>query len=456
MSLRSRIVLAVAVVFAVVGGLAGGLMLRQAELGLETAFDRAVRTRAGWLLSLVGVDPIVIPLPADTERMRLSYQSEGRSRELFRSPGWESLDGSSTRPARRPHPRQPGPIHRYVRQNGTYRTVTVQSTPDQTPDGRLTLTLAVPDASLRADVSRLRWLFGLGWLLSLALAFGAGYVVAGWLLRPIQTIVGQADRISNATTADPLRLPQTRDELYALTDALNRMLARLRERVETQQNFFGAAAHELRTPLTVMKTGLDVTLRRLRTATTEPDAPTTEFLAGQLDEVNRLTRLLDEFLTLSRPDDAQQPLNQTPVNVVELLQSCLDQLKTVAADYTVTIRFEPPADATFSLLTDATKLEHILLNLLENAIKYAVAGGVVTVGLSALPAGVLITVRNQTKRESGPTLDLLQPYFRADPLKEGHGLGLWISHRLTTLLGGQLRLDWQAFVFTAELTLPAT
>lgn len=67
-----------------------------------------------------------------------------------------------------------------------------------------------------------------------------------------------------------------------------------------------------------------------------------------------------------------------------------------------------------------------------------------------------IRIQNCTLRESGPTLDLIQPYFRADPLREGHGLGFWISHRLTTMLGGALRLDWQDFTFTSTLIFPVS
>ena len=434
MSLRSRIVLAVATVFAVVSLLAGWLMLLRAETSLQIAFDRATQTRAGWLLSMVSVDPVVLPLPAEAERMRVLYRSYGQTRELFRSPGFPNPITAK--------PTEKLPLH-------SYRVVAVQVSPEQlSPDSRLTLLLAVPDTSLRQDVDQLRWLFGLGWLLSLLLAFGSGYAVAGWLLKPIQAIISQANKIDNAATIDPIALPDAHDELYQLTDTLNRMLARIRESAELQRNFFGAAAHELRTPLTVMKTGLEVTLDSGKI-----DAQTTPFLTGQLDEVSRLTRLLDEFLTLSRPDYATQPLKIVPVDLPDLLNKCLGQLATVAADYEVTIQAGVSEQPIQPLLTDATKLEHILLNLLENAIKYAVAGSVVTVQLQQGKA-ILIQFQNQTARETGPVLDLMQPYFRADPLKEGHGLGLWISHRLTTLLDGELSLGWQQFTFTSTLTLP--
>ncbi|GAB4030126.1 sensor histidine kinase [Spirosoma jeollabukense] len=435
MSLRSRIVLAVTAVFATVSLLAGWLMLGRAEKSLQTAFDRAVQTRAEWLLSLVSMDPVILPLPTETERMQVTYNSYGRIRELFRSPGFPDKINSE----------QSSDKHQR-----SYRFITVQTTRDQLANGQVSLTLAVPDWSLRQDASQLRWVFGLGWLLSLAMAFAGGYVVAGLLLRPIQRIVNQANRIDSASVIEPISLPDSRDELYQLTDTLNRMLTRIRESAAQQRNFFGAAAHELRTPLAVMKTGLEVTL-----GSGLVDERTTPFLIGQLDEVSRLTRLLDEFLTLSRPENSSQPLKRTAVDASELIKKCLNQLVTVAAEYEVTTVFDDAVSPCQLLQTDAVKLEHIVLNLIENAIKYAVAGSVVSVQLHYFDSWT-VRVQNQTVRETGPTLDLMQPYFQADPLNEGHGLGLWISHRLTMLLGGELGLNWQNFTFTSTLRFPTT
>ncbi|RRB06720.1 sensor histidine kinase [Larkinella rosea] len=427
MSLRSRIVLAVLAVFAVVSGLAGYLMLLRAETGLQQAFDRATQVRAGWLLTLVSVDPIIIPLPNGTERMLVTYQSYGQTRELFRSPGFPNPEGNQT---------------------PSYRSITVQSSPEQYPSGQLSLTLAVPDKSLRTDIENLRNVFGLSWLLSLLLAFGAGYGIAGWLLRPIQHIVNQAEAIKTAEHAEPIALPKTRDELYRLTETLNRMLARIRESAEGQRHFFGAAAHELRTPLTVMKTGLEVTLHR-----GQADPQTHQFLTGQLEDVSRLTRLINEFLTLSQPDNLTPVLKKSQVILSDLIAKCLAQLASLTTDYNVTTTFERAVFSESPLTTDALKLEHILLNLIENAVKYAVSGSVVTVKLLQ-EENWIIQIQNRTLHESGPTIDLRQPYFRADPLKEGHGLGLWITHRLTSLLGGTLHLNWQSCTFTSELILP--
>ena len=435
MSLRSRIVLAVTAVFAIVSLLAGWLMLNRAEKSLQTAFDRTLQTRADWLLSLVSIDPVVLPFPTDRERMLVHYQTYGHSRELFRSPGFPN----TFRRGRH----QPSISY-------SYRSVTTQTTSNQLADGQILLTLAVPDATLQQDIRQLRWLFGLGWLMSLLLAFGAGYGVAGWLLRPIQSIVEQANTISSTSNSSRIQLPSSRDELYQLTDTLNQMLARIQENVELQRNFFGAAAHELRTPLTIMKTGLEVTL-----GNGQIDAGTRSFLTGQLDEVSRLARLIDEFLVLSRPDALTQPLNLAEVDLATLLTNCLTQLSVIATDYDVTTHLDWPAATETTILTDAVKLEHILLNLIENAIKYAVAASIIIVRLQRVGTNWQVDVENRTVRKNGPTLDLTQAYFQADPLKEGHGLGLWIGFRLTTLLDGELHLNWQNFTFKSTLILPA-
>lgn len=429
MSLRSRIVLAITIVFASITLIIGWLVLTRAEANLQHAFDRTSQTRADWLLSLVSVDPVILPLPTATEQMRVVYQTYGHRHELFRSPAFPTANATTF---------------------SIYRTTVARSSVDQFPNGQVSLTLCVPDARLRQDIRQLRWVFGLGWLLSLAMAFVGGYVVAGWLLKPIQRIIHRANAINDALSIDSMPLPKSRDELYQLTDTLNRMLARIRENAELQRNFFGAAAHELRTPLTVMKTGLEVTLDIGRL-----DERTAHFLAGQLDEVSRLNRLVDEFLTLSRPDEGAQFLQSTPTNVTQLIETCVQRLQTMAADYEVTIRFSSSEQIHQPVWIDARKLEQVLLNLLENAIKYAVPGSHITVHWNQADTWS-IQIYNQTVRENGPTLDLMQPYFQADPLREGHGLGLWISHRLTALMGGTLQLSWQQFTFTSTLILPIT
>ncbi len=458
MSLRSRIVLLVAAVFASISAASGWLMLNRAETSLQTAFDRTTRTRAAWLLSQVSVDPVVLPLPTNDERILVETDTYTDRHELFRSPGFpktippNQLVASEGKQQSDFQENKNNPQHSRTNQYRwflqTYRAVTIDQLADETTDTVVRLTLAVPDVGLRQDMEQLRRLFGLGWLLSLVLALLVGYATAGWLLRPIRAMVAQADQIGQATRIDPLTLPSSQDELYTLAVALNRMLDRIRDTISTQRNFFGAAAHELRTPLAVMKTGLEVTLNSGRIEPTlQP------FLQSQLDDVRRLTRLLDEFLTLSRPDDTPARLTLTSIQLPNLIANCVARLNTVAEDYAVTILFLPPDTPVEPLLTDAVKLEHVLMNLLENAIKYAVTGSIIKIQLIH-EESITIQIKNQTTHTDGPVLDLLQPYFRADPLGDGHGLGLWISHRLTTLLGGTLTLHWQSFQFTASIQHP--
>ncbi|GAB3703279.1 hypothetical protein GCM10027592_33070 [Spirosoma flavus] len=429
MKLRSRIVLAITLVFATISLLAGWFMLVRAETSLQIAFDRAAQTRADWLLSLISVDPVILPVPGSNEQMLVRYMAYGQTRELFRSPGYPTDERS-------------------IPFAETYRVVTSQSSPESVPASEVVLKLGVVDSSLRQDIRQIRWMFGLGWLASLLLAFSVGFVVAGWLLRPIQRITNQANTINDALFVDPIELPDSHDELYNLTDTLNQMLRRIRESAEQQRNFFGAAAHELRTPLAVMKTGLEVTL----IGDYNPEQ-VDYFLKGQLDEVSRLSRLLDEFLTLSRPDFNEQQLHYKEVQIVKLVEKCIGQLSSISGEYNVAISLWFGGTDGKTVVTDAVKLEHILLNLIENAIKYAVEKSAINVYIECNTSW-MVRIENQTGRESGLTVDLTQPYFQADPLKDGHGLGLWISARLTRLLGGNLALNWQNFIFSSTLHLP--
>lgn len=426
-SLRFRITLAVTIVFVGISTLVGGLILSTVETYLIRGFDRALQSRAQELLGKVAVAPVVVPLPGESEKIRINYQYQQQNRLLFQSPDFPQGDSLTT----------------------DYRQIAVHSQPNDLESGQVTLTLAMSMADLQQDLRSVRWKMGLSLLASLLLALLVGYGVAGWSLRPIQTIIRQTNQIETTQSITRLPLPPAQDELYTLTETLNQMLERLRSNAQLQSNFFAAAAHELRTPLTILKTGLEINL-------SETNVPKTikAFLADQLDEINRLCRLLEDFLLISRSDQMPVAIRQEPVLMNALLERAQHQLEGLIGLYEVSIAVDPAFQTQLPIWTDPLKAEHILINLLENAIKYAASGSVIRVGITVLFDQVIWSVENQTEQKSNPTQALLEPFYQGDPLKQGHGLGLWLTHRLVALLGGQLTLTWKNYLFRATVSLP--
>jgi signal transduction histidine kinase len=196
---------------------------------------------------------------------------------------------------------------------------------------------------------------------ALVLASLFGYGLASAALRPVEAM---RRRAASVTADSPTRLPvpRSRDELSRLAETLNEMLERLHASLEHERRFVADASHELRTPLALLRTELELALRRPRTARELRVA-----LQSAFDETERLTRLAEDLLLMARGDRGPLPLQREPLELDGVLE-------TVAA------RFERQADAAGAAIStsdsqllldaDPARLEQALANLVDNAIRY--------------------------------------------------------------------------------------
>ena len=221
------------------------------------------------------------------------------------------------------------------------------------------------------------------------------------------------------------------DELDALAEAFNETLDRLERSVGEMRQFSAALAHELRTPLAALRGEIELALRR---PGAEPGQQAV--FASQIEEIDRLTRLIDHILTLARAESGQIPLAFARVDVTALASSLVEQLEPVAQARGIDLRCEGSGDA--AVRGDAEWLRRLLLNLLDNAFKFTAPGGRVRVRTSRVGEQVAIEV---TDTGIGMTADVaarvFERFYRADPARssgaEGAGLGLslvkWIVDR---------------------------
>ncbi len=421
--LRGQLALAFALVFGLVVGLAGLYQYRQVGQVLHQGDDQRLRTRAYQLLDqidLSGALP-VLPLPNHGEQMRVVVQATGQpSRELFHSPGF-SVDNEA-------------------QAADNLRSVLVERvTYDEAGrSAQIQLWLAHSAGPLTADLRRVRlglWGALIGsLLLAAALAAGLGW----WVLRPLRRISQQARRIGAAPDAERLPEPATGDEVQELAQALNRMLDRLQAGAELQDNFLAAAAHELRTPLAILQTGLAVT-RQAPELPASLRAP----LDAQAQELQRLGRLVDDFLLVSRLRSDALPLTRRPVALDGLVLAAADQLlprfQEAGRQLHLTID-ETVAD--YTVAADADKLTTVVLNLLDNALRHAPPGAAVevAVGQEAATGYLYAEVSNAIKVSLGDLTRLTTAHYQADVLSGGAGLGLWLSNRIAELHGAPLAL----------------
>lgn len=270
------------------------------------------------------------------------------------------------------------------------------------------------------------------------LAFGAGWLLAGTALHPINRITQTAAAIgATQDFARRVAYAGPPDEVGRLAHTVNAMLARLQDAYQAQRRFVGDASHELRTPLTTIRGNLGLLQRDPPIAETDRVA----VLADLVSESERLSRLVADLLTLAR-SDAGRPLRREPVQLRPLLAGLLRRL--TAAEPGRAIALKGPADAT--ALGDPDALTQVVLILLDNALKFTPEDGTVSVSVAIHSAEVAIAVR-----DTGPGIapealpHLFERFYQGDAARAGGGtgLGLAIAQALTEGQGGTIRVESQ-------------
>jgi heavy metal sensor kinase len=228
------------------------------------------------------------------------------------------------------------------------------------------------------------------------------------------------------------------DELDRLAETLNDMLARLEEAFTQTRRFAADAAHELRTPLTVLKGGIEVALRAVRSPEEYRDV-----LASSLEEVERLIRLAEDLLLLSR-SIAGPETPQVPVELEPLLLEVFDVGVRLGRSAGVSVRIDDAGPATVH--GDAMALRRAMLNLMENAVKYTAPGGKVELSLLSDDRMATITVADTGMGiEPSDAERIFEPFIRLDAARGrengGTGLGLAIARSIVIAHGGTLTVD---------------
>lgn len=268
---------------------------------------------------------------------------------------------------------------------------------------------------------------------ALVVSLAAGWFLAGWALAPVGGITQAARRIAEGDLGQRLAVPPVRDELGTLAATFNEMIARLDASFHEIRRFSADASHELRTPLTVMKGETELALRRAR-----PAEDYKLVLESNLEEIDRLTRIVDELLFLSRADLGEVKMATLPVRFDDLVRDVQQQAAVLGQERGIQIVLGWLMPVT--ILGDELRLRELLLNLVDNAVKYSKPGGRVDVGLVTDGSQVRLTVSDQgIGIEPDALPHLFDRFYRSagarTHAKQGTGLGLaickWIveSHK---------------------------
>jgi len=221
------------------------------------------------------------------------------------------------------------------------------------------------------------------------------------------------------------------------------------------RQFSSALAHELRTPLAALRGEIELALGRLGTSDANRD-----HLASQIEEIDRLKRLIEQILTLARAEAGQIPLTFAPLDAGELAESLVDQLEPVAQARGIALTCERVAGAI--VRADGEWLRRLLINLLDNALKFTNEGGRVWVRVAPADDRVTIAV-SDTGVGIAPAdrPHVFERFFRADPSRtsstEGTGLGLSLVQWIVERHGGSITVESELGVGTTfTVSLPRT
>jgi heavy metal sensor kinase len=284
--------------------------------------------------------------------------------------------------------------------------------------------------------------------LGLLLATVGGYLLAAAALRPVDSMRRRASAISAATPEARLPVPRSRDEIRRLAETLNNMLGRLEASFAHERRFVADASHELRTPLTLLKTELELALRRERSAEELKAA-----LGSATEETDRLIRLAEDLLLMARLDQAELPLRCERVDLSDLGEQTAARFSGRAATAGRRVDVDIPAGS--EVEADRLQLEQAVGNLLDNAFLHG--GGTVTLQVRSRNGTVELHVTDEGPGFPSAFADhAFERFSRADEARAGggSGLGLAIVDAVARAHGGSAGLTQVARGADVWLRLP--
>ena len=302
-------------------------------------------------------------------------------------------------------------------------------------------------------LDRLIFVLQIGSPLAVLVSMFGGWFLAGRALRPVDNITNTAQRIAAGDLTQRIHTSST-DEIGRLASTFNDMIGRLEASIRQIRQFSADASHELRTPLTITKGETELALRKERT----PEAYR-EVLESNLEEIDRMSRIVDELLFLSRADLGEIKIAKEPVQLEYLIQEIQQQAQVLGKDREVetVVRHLEPAE----VAGDEWRLRELLLNIVDNAVKYSQEQGQIEIKLERAGNMAKLSVKDNGIGISPDDQKMIfDRFFRSDAarahVQKGTGLGLAICKWIAETHQGKIQVEstqGQGSRFTITLPL---
>jgi len=305
-------------------------------------------------------------------------------------------------------------------------------------DRTVLIRLALSEEPLWRSFREMLFVMLLGVPMALAVAGLGGYALARRALKPLDTMARRAEQITADRLDDRLPVDNPDDELGHLARVFNDTLTRLGSSFEQLRRFTADASHELRTPLTAIRSVGEVGLQKEGAASYYVD-----IIGSMLEEVSRLTRLVDSLLTISRADGGHVPINRSDIRLVDLVKEAAGLLEVLAEEKNQTLAVE--GDPELVISADRLILRQAFVNLIDNAVKYSPLRATVRVLVASVGGEAIVDVK-----DDGPGIApehqarVFDRFYRVDKSRSreagGAGLGLAIVKWAVEANGGRIEL----------------
>ena len=262
--------------------------------------------------------------------------------------------------------------------------------------------------------------------------------LVGWVISE-QLHGSRYEIVPRVSDAPPLPTLLLEEEFQIKMGSIRSSVEKMREAYEQIQHFSVNASHELRTPLTIMRGEVELALRSQKSAEQYQ-----HILASLLEEILRLSRIIDDLLLVARSQIGQVPMERQRFNLRQLIEEMADEADLFTAQAGITFHAGPAEDAWIE--GDALRIRRVVLNLIDNAVKYNQHGGSVTLSLKARDGWALVSVRDTGFGIPADALPrIFDRFYRMDrehaKSRSGTGLGLFIVQWIAQTHGGDVLVE---------------
>jgi signal transduction histidine kinase len=301
--------------------------------------------------------------------------------------------------------------------------------------------VGAPEEEINNALKDLVLTLALGFPVLIGLAILGGYSLLGRALRPVDEIVGAAERITFKNINQRLPVPQTGDEFERISEALNRMIARLHETFQIANRFSADASHQLRTPLTIIQGELEIFIK-------DQSLPqeAIERASNILEEVMQLSRIIEGLLLVSRLEAGEAQMNRGKIDLGRMVMSTAEQMELLCKEKSLTPIYK--LDEHVMVEGDELRLQQAVVNLVDNAIKYTPEGGTIRLEVRSEGDRAILEVSDTGIGISfGALPQVFERFYRAEEARsgrrQGSGLGLAIVQSIIEAHAGSISVESQ-------------